>query len=78
ETAQPILKDFKTLMKSPSPPLPITPRTKTKNGEEKSQTPQEKVHKFTPLTSRIGWIKMMMAIASFSEEESKVQTEVKQ
>ena len=88
ETALPTLKDFKTLMKSPSPPIPPS-AVKAEKEEEEFQTPPEKVRKLTtpsekvrklktPPTSRIGWVKKMMATPSSTEEKTnEVKTEVK-
>jgi hypothetical protein len=47
--------------------------------EEEFQTPPEKVCKLTtPPTSKIGWLKKMIATPSSSEEKTKAKTEVKQ
>ncbi|KAL3888389.1 hypothetical protein ACJMK2_000757 [Sinanodonta woodiana] len=83
ETALPTLKDFKTLMKSPSP---LTPVVKTEKGEEEFQTPLA-----APISSKIAaslltplpkpprqemkaWVKKMMSTPPSTEVKQKEGT----
>lgn len=83
ETALPTLKDFKTLMKSPSP---LTPVVKTEKGEEEFQTPLA-----APISSKIAaslltplpkpprkemkaWVKKMMSTSPLTEVKQKEGT----
>ena len=93
ETARPTLKDFKTLMKSPSPPTPVVKTEKGEEEEEEFQTPLA-----APIPSKIAaslltpfptpqrkemkaWVKKMMStppLTDVKQKEGKAEVKKKE